>query len=256
METKDILNIAFAAIMVVLLIISLTLLDQRNDVIEELDELYKFVSEGDPDHCDITPYNPDCTCNPGERKEKLPYGRLTRWDCVVTDDLILDPDSETFQSDAIQYVKDYLGLYCGDICGDINCLDPNMSDEAFCLYAGSPPTGYDRCMSADIGVGPTGGRLANIECKTVLEWYPDGSPKSGKIPWRMNFFVESPTHTPSMYSFWKSYCVGYVGDNLTRCEPPMNIVPYNTTGLGGISERKTSIIDETEIPTWPTVTIE
>lgn len=161
---------------------------------------------GEPLHCSMTPYSTDCLCNSDERKVSVPWGGLPRWYCETLDDLLLDPDSPTFEQDAIDFAGAYLDRHCGSVCTDLSCSSGTIE--------------------AVYGWGVEGFRLANIECRVELE------PGTGFVPWRMNFLVESETGVPVAYEFFKNYCYDPAYTN--KCEPPMDIIPYSPTASIGM----------------------
>ncbi|RLB09384.1 MAG: hypothetical protein DRG27_04520 [Deltaproteobacteria bacterium] len=172
----------------------------------------------EPQPCDTAPYNENCICGENERKIYVPWLGIPKWSCENVEQLILDPESPTFEQDAIEFVKAYLSANCGDVCTNLECGD-------LCSQGGIPQDGSDRCISAVFGYGETGERIVNVECIATEEWYDNGLPKSGYILWRMNFFVESETGIPKAYTnLFQNYCVD---PTLTeRCEPPVEEVPY------------------------------
>jgi hypothetical protein len=146
--------------------------------------------------CEDWPYDPDCWCPPGDRKVYVPIHGIPKWTCETVDDLLIDPDSPTFEEDAIEFVQEYLDLWCGppNCCTDLSC------GESMCEYGGLPPEGEDRCIAAVFGWGYAGSRIVNVECNIITEWDEYGQPSSGYYSWRMNFFVESETGTPEVCS--------------------------------------------------------
>jgi hypothetical protein len=164
--------------------------------------------------CEFVPYDSGCVCSPiGERKISVPWFGLPKWDCENLDLLLIDPESPTFQDDAIAFTKNYLTYYCGSTCDNLDCGEV------------CGPTHPDVCnddlyMTAAYGYGSAGERLVSIECVQVKERYPDGRQKSGSLPWRMMFLVESPTEIPVIYDVFLSsnYCVDSTKTN--RCAPP------------------------------------
>lgn len=180
--------------------------------------------------CSEAPYNPDCICPSDDNWRRVDISWTlvgNRYRCENLDWLILDPESPTFEDDSIQFAKDYLNTYCGDICTDLECGE-------MCILSGTTPAdGSNRCMDASWGVaGTTGERLVNIECREVTEWETTqtscsvnedcnmnawfvchnglcGRPSSGVSPWRMEFYVESETGQPVAPEvlMWSNYCI-------------------------------------------------
>jgi hypothetical protein len=194
-------------------------------------------------NCNIDPYNALCTCDPNQRKIDVPWIGVPRWHCENLQELILDPESPTFGTDAISFTQEYLRRECGNLCTDLSCGQPCFMDGASDI----PIDGSNRCMTAVYGYGDSGARVVDIECRVVDEYIPgtpggctshtecgswehcvDGEcvlPKSGYSPWRMFFFVESATGIPLAHEFMDNYCVN---PELTeRCEPYVEIIPYN-----------------------------
>ena len=145
---------------------------------------------GVPKTCLEAPFDKDCYCPEGYRKVSVPWLGIPRWTCENISALLLDPESPTFEQDAINFVRNYLEKYCYEICDGIECGDMDL-----CIQ-GIPPSGKDRCIEAVFGYGKEGKRMVSVECKVVTEWYPDGKPKSGYSLWGMNFYVESETGVP------------------------------------------------------------
>lgn len=151
-----------------------------------------------PKTCDETPYDDNCYCNPDEDKQKSPFSTWGhRWYCEQSV-LVLDPDSPTFQQDAINYVKAYLSRHsngkCNLECGEI-CTDPF-------------PGAGTQCIEASWGQGQTGERLINVECKKMV------SSNTGYSPWRMQFLVEYIEDKPRTYEVFENsnYCVAETTD--------------------------------------------
>jgi len=188
---------------------------------------------GQETFCNSDPYNEKCVCNINQRKISVPWLGIPRWHCETLNELILDPDSPTFEQDAISFAKQYLQRYCGSVCVDLTCggnicgcplENPNCG-----TFASSHPIyPIQSCISASWGWGSTGERLTNIECLKMNTWNtPQGeltheeaiaiygntpnaaiTPKSGTAPWRMEFFVESPTSIPKVWDVFvpSNYC--------------------------------------------------
>jgi hypothetical protein len=160
---------------------------------------------GNPLSCENAPYDAKCTCGSGERKISVPWLGVPRWDCENLELLLIDPESPTFEDDAISFTKNYLEYYCGSICTDLSCGSTCQGEGGFDSTHPSDES-ENPCMAAVYGYGVEGERLVNIECVEVEEWYADGNPKSGTCPWRMFFFVESETNNPKAYPFMDNYC--------------------------------------------------
>jgi len=166
-------------------------------------------------YCDL------CSCPEGYNKIPISKSFGGGWYCESNDDLILDPESETFEEDALQFVQDYLESYCGDICTDLECGE-------LCTDGNPIICNEDRYMVASWGQGKSGARLVNVECIVVTDWDDSGVPcqthedctgdyrscqdgtckrqSKGTIPWRMWFYVESPTGVPIVHRFFDNYC--------------------------------------------------
>ncbi|RLJ00635.1 MAG: hypothetical protein DRP06_01705 [Candidatus Aenigmatarchaeota archaeon] len=189
-----------------------------------------------PSHCSETPYDSECYCEQGERKIYVPWVGVPKWSCENVEQLLLDPESPTFEEDAIKFAQDYLALYCGDVCTDLDC-------GPVCEYYDKTTNSTikneweDRCIDAVWGYGNSGARLVNIECKVVTEWEYSSTPcevesdcnglawehcyqgrcvmqKGGYNPWRMEFFVDSETEIPTTLEVFSrdNYCYD-VGTN-------------------------------------------
>lgn len=166
--------------------------------------------------CDDAPYNEDCFCPEGTRKVSVPLLGIPRWNCENLEQLILDPESLTFEEDAKNFVVAYLRRYCGTVCTDMTC-----GTNKLCTNYNSPDS-VDACIDVASGHTSSGERIVNVECRVILERDELGRPKSGTIPWRMNFFIEGPTELPKVYPFFSNYCVD--PDKTERCEPPTETV--------------------------------
>lgn len=225
-----------------------------------------------PSSCEETPYAENCYCLEGERKISVPWMGVPRWSCENIEQLLIDPESSTFEEDSLVFVEDYFGKYCGNVCTDLSC-------GMLCEDGTSTPTdGSDRCMNAVYGYGSQGARLVNIECMVVTEWSESMGectsnedcsgwyycyngeckrPDGGVCPWRMNFFVESETDTPTTLEVlsWTNYC--YNAETDKKCchqsicdyyenpdwcvgSLPLNIVPndypMSIFGISGVSK--------------------
>lgn len=179
----------------------------------------------EPRNCNDTPYDKDCTCSEGQEKISGHWANLATFHCEESAQLLIDPDSPTFESDAVEFVQEYLSTYCGATCEDLSCGN---------LCAGPFPT-YpdDSCISAIFGYAQNGARVVNVECTRVTEWGSNNLPKSSVNPWRMEFYVESATDTPIVDEFLKqsNYCVS--PDMTKSCmypDLPLNVVPGNYLG--------------------------
>jgi len=183
-------------------------------------------------------FNDNCFCPEGT--DKIPVAQSfwehRKWFCEESE-LFLDPDSPTFESDSIAYVKGYLQQNCGDTCNDLSCGGN--------ICTGVTPTGQsdNPCMNAVWGQLNTGERVVNVECVLVEEFTSDGTPKSGFIPWRMQFFVESVIENgdiPKAFEFQSNYCVDTTATN--RCEPPIDIIPsYPSLALQNLFQQSTTV---------------
>ena len=169
---------------------------------------------GQVSSCEDTPYNPACTCETGvERKISVPWIGVPRWSCENIEELLIDPESPTFETDALSFVQEYLRRNCGEIALNMSCGE---------ICSATNPSGCHEpeYISAVFGYGSQGARVVNVECVNVNEWDDSGEQcsthdnctgsyyaciegtckrqKSGTIPWRMQFFVESETDTPTV----------------------------------------------------------
>lgn len=208
---------------------------------------------GEVAHCDDDPFSlaGECFCDEGERKVTFGSSGFV-WEersiCEELEALLIDPDSPTFESDAIQFSEDYLIRHCGsegvNICTDesLQCGDP-------CI--GSTPTFPDnKCVAPSYGFSDSGGRIANIECVRIDEWeviatgekitheealsrYGNQSTNeirvsSGTLPWRVWFFVESETDVMEGWELMaeQTYCYN---PNASGPVDPSN--PNETLGL-------------------------
>jgi len=183
---------------------------------------------GDIKLCDDAPYSEECICPEGMRKVYVPWLGLSRWSCEDLEQLIIDPESPTFEQDAKKFVVAYLDRHCGDVCTDLTCGENKLcssysgSDYYFDDLEAMCQKGINACISAVYGYGSAGERIVNIECAQINEWDASCRPKSGTIPWRMNFFVEGATELPKANPTHSNYCVD--PDATERCEPPMDRV--------------------------------
>ena len=151
-----------------------------------------------PGDCRETPNNPDCYCPEGY--DKIPVASsfwevFGKWYCEESE-LMLDPDSPTFEQDSIDYVQAYLSSNCDDDCYNIACEGGEIV--------------------ANCGQIGTGKRLVNVECNIMT------SPDSGYTQWKMMFYVEGLTTVPKTESIFDNYC--YNEERTTKCEPPVEIV--------------------------------
>lgn len=199
---------------------------------------------GQVSSCEDTPYDAKCICEVGiERKISVPWLGIPRWDCEVLEDLLIDPESPTFESDAILFAEEYLSRWCGSIATDFTC---GTTD---CVQ-GNPTFPNNRCISAGFGYGANGERIVNVECIEVTEWDEQNRPTSGRIPWRMQFYVESTTGTPktmfpesnyyynestgqkcteqSVCDYYYANPSQYTIDNPNWCvgDLPLDVIPY------------------------------
>ena len=166
---------------------------------------------GQASSCEDTPYAENCFCLENERKVDVKWLGVNRWSCENVEQLLIDPESETFEDDAISFTQSYLTENCGSTCTDLSC-------GTFCdTTTGNPTDGSDNCIEAVYGWSSSGARLVNIECRTITNWETLGScseidcenrygvcrnemcirPTSGTSPWRMEFFVESEDSIPN-----------------------------------------------------------
>jgi len=176
------------------------------------------VVTGATESCLTTPYDSKCNCAEGFRKIYVPWMSIPKWSCEELDALLLDPESPTFQEDAIVFVKAYLTEHCGDVCGDIYCGELCEEGHPYICE-------QDLYMKAGFGYDKHGRRLVLVECIRVLTRDEEGRAKSGTTPWTMSFLVESATDTPLAYKVQQNYC----SDGIERCEPPVDIL--ETTGV-------------------------
>jgi len=184
--------------------------------------------------CTFDPYNPNCTCPEGYRKIYVPWLGEDRWSCEKIENLVLDPESPTFEEDAKEFVKNYLLTYCGDICTDLDC-------GIECGRGNVPVDGNNKCISSVYGYGEEGKRTVNVECRVITEWSDGGIscnsnsdcgewewcykgecrlPSSGFSPWRMQFLVESETGKPVTYKVFSSSNYCYNPDTNKKCTLP------------------------------------
>jgi len=180
------------------------------------------IVSGEVASCEDSPFNPECIC-PGERKISVPWLGVPRWSCENIEQLIIDPESLTFEQDALNFVTEYLTLHCGDTCTDLSCGDicGRTVDGEF-IPSATPIFPDDRCISAVFGFGSGGERVVNVECIVITERDSQNRPRSGTIPWRMSFFVESATGTPRTRSVSSNYCSDPEVTEI--CEPPLEVV--------------------------------
>lgn len=164
--------------------------------------------------CFIDPYNPNCTCPEGYKKVYVPWLGKDRWTCENESALVLDPDSPTFEQDAVEFAKNYLSTYCGDVCGKITCGD--MSP---CVQ-GLPPEGKDYCIEATYGYSEDGKRKALIKCMKVTKRDNYGRVLSSIDIWSMNFYVESETGEPVTSDYIKSLNYCYNEQTQKKCTLP------------------------------------
>jgi len=228
--------------------------------------------------CLDSEFNAECTCPEGYRKVSSDWFTQERYTCEKLEDIILDPESETFETDAIEFVERYFSNHCSAFDG-LNCGG---------VCSAENPSGCrgDYYMSAAYGWDANNRRTVMIECKHTKEWdftqtqcgsHSDcadrtdwafsciegycAREKSGSIPWRMHFFVESPTEIPTAYEFamgmnyyynedtgkscnTQEACDYYSanGEDLsdTYCTLPMNYVPndglFSILSYGGSME--------------------
>jgi len=222
------------------------------------------------DVCEKTPYDKDCICPEDSRKISTTWAFGGIQTCEVLEDLILDPESPTFEQDAVDFAKEYLSRYCGSICTDLECgpIKAILNEETGEITTNEHG---DRYMDAEWGVLGTGARTVNIECIYVTEWertqiicgtnadcdedlgyvcHDDEkicvSQRSGTVPWRMQFLVESPTEIPTVWEVYarsngcfspdgelrcayESYCDYFIGRDGSAdwcySDLPLNVVP-------------------------------
>lgn len=154
-------------------------------------------------NCEVAPYSDSCSCaEVGQRKISVPWVGIPKWDCENIDKLLIDPESPTFEQDAISFAKNYFDYYCNDVCEDTECGDICQGTPITC------GTNTDRYMTAVYGYSSEGERLVNIECNVITSRNQDGTQKSGYSPWRMNFLVESETEIATVYQVLEqsNYC--------------------------------------------------
>lgn len=183
--------------------------------------------------CEDTPYDTDCFCELGvERKIRVPWLGIPKWSCENLEALLIDPESATFESDAIAFAEEYLSRWCPsvwvDTCGGYVCGCPPENPSCGGFASSHPIYPNQACISAVWGYGSQGARVANIECLRMNTWNtPQGEltheetiaiygnqynaniqPSSGTAPWRMEFFVESETDTPTTLEVFvhSNYC--------------------------------------------------
>lgn len=187
--------------------------------------------------CEFTPYDKNCTCE--DRKVYVPWNRIPKWGCEVVEELMLDPESETFEQDAMDFAMGYLDQYCGHFCRPLFCGEQYScwSDE----YP-NPPNPF--CIEAVWGYGKEGERVASIECKKVHEWEEYGvcvtddekhkckiswgncwegvcwRQRAGTLPWQMHFYVESEgiPRALDIFALYDNYCVDVAKTG--RCASP------------------------------------
>jgi len=176
---------------------------------------------GEISSCDIAPYSSNCFCEEGQRKISVPWLGVPRWSCETLEDLLLDPESPTFEDDAISFSEEYLSRNCGEIftdaCHGVICGCPEENPNCGSFASSHPIYPTKACIAPVWGWGSQGARLVNVECLEMKTWNtpsgelshedaialygnnPNGSitPASGTAPWRMNFFVESKTDIPT-----------------------------------------------------------
>jgi len=183
---------------------------------------------GQASSCEDTPYDADCFCEVGiERKISVPWIGVPRWSCETLDELLIDPESANFETEAIAFAEEYLSRWCQNIATDFTCGTER------CI-SGNPIYPETKCISAVFGYGVTGERVVNVECVEVTAWDAQNRPTTGRLPWRMEFYVESTTDTPvtmfpeSNYYYnettgqkctHQSYC-DYVADDPYTLEHP------------------------------------
>lgn len=138
--------------------------------------------------CEDAPYAVNCVCQ--DRKVEVPWLGVPRFSCETPNNLLIDPDSPTFEADAVSFAVGYLGNSCGTVCTDLQCggqCEPGENNPLF---------PEDRCINATFGYGVDGVRRVNVECVWIQEFQDIGGvmkPKTGTIPWRLEFLVESET---------------------------------------------------------------
>jgi len=179
------------------------------------------IFSSEPQPCDTAPYSSNCICGENERKIDVPWLGIPKWACENVEQLILDPESPTFEQDAIDFTQAYLSQHCGAVCSDLSC-----GDMSTCVQ-GNPTYPNEYCINAVYGYDSEGRRSVNIECIKVTEWDSSQRPMSGIIPWRMQFLVESETGQPVTYQVFMSdnYC--YNEQTETKCAMPEYCEYYN-----------------------------
>ncbi len=185
---------------------------------------------GEVSSCEDTPYDVDCFCEAGiERKISVPWIGVPRWSCETLGELLIDPESPTFEADAIAFSEEYLSRWCSTIATDFTC------GTGVCVTGTGPIYPINKCLTAGFGYNIEGARSANIECVEQKTWQtPQGEltheealaiygnqpnadiwPSSGSLPWRMFFFVESETGTPKTMFPESNYY--YNADTKQKC---------------------------------------
>lgn len=175
---------------------------------------------GQPVSCEVNGYDSDCYCSEGEDKIFVPWVGVDRWDCENPNWLLLDPASSSFEEDAVDWVRNYLSAYCGDVC----TLEYTNDCGSVCYSNNDLTVDNPRCMVSSFGYGASGERTVNVECDIATQFDSEGRPTNGYTPWRMIFYIESETGTPLVEP-------PYTEDNYCRdlgsgmiCYPPIQVV--------------------------------
>ncbi len=198
--------------------------------------------------CNISPYDPNCICAESYKKISVP-SVIPKWNCEY-ENLFLDPNSSTFQQDAIEFVKNYLTKYCGDICSDLSCGGGEL-----CYISTDSGSGWERnkeypnpddpfCIEALISYTDDGKRNVHVRCEKATKFEVIGScntdseknwcfnnwgvchlgtcyrERESVSPWQMEFYIENPTSIPlvSNLLIWKNYCYNEITKKLCTSE--------------------------------------
>ncbi len=174
--------------------------------------------------CSWAPYDENCVCEEGERKVSVPWLGKPKWSCENIENLLLDPESPTFETDALAFAENYFSIYCGSVCTDFAC-----GAKTFCNGFTNPTDGTNECIEAVYGHDAQGSRLVNLQCIQTTEWNSmnqqcfDNSDcdslaycyqgdcvrrATAISPWKLNFLVESETNiiTTSEVHVISNYC--------------------------------------------------
>lgn len=232
MKTKKI--IIPAIIMVVVLIGALFLFSIFPRFLESVGAtIFGTVSS-----CDDTPYDSKCICDPTtQRKISVPWIGFPRWSCENIGELLIDPESPNFETEAVSFVKQYLTTNCSSTCINLEC--GNICEGTTAFSKTHPTYPETKCMATTFGYGAQGARMANVECVNIDSWNTQNLPASGHISWRMEFFLESKSSVPNTLEAYASsnYCANSdltkvcsadcSGKTENTCveELPMNLFP-------------------------------